>query len=175
MSVLVSIPAGERDKIRVFAMEPPAPGSRVLTLVEAAALLECPDLDIGRLDWIALDDLAPLGLALYLVEGQGAQAKQVEPETARLDALKGHVLVVPSAAFRGQAALLRPDARLALVGTFDVARPAVQFEPLPAEGAKGVMASPANGGTDRRAMGMVALIALVAMLGFMGLMVWIAR
>lgn len=165
----------ERDKIRVFAMDPPDPGTPAMTLAEAAALLNCPDLDTERLDWIALSDLAPLGLALYLVEGQGAEAAQVEPETARLDGLKGHVLVVPSAAVRGDPALLRPDARLTLVGTFDVDRPAVRFEALPAGGAKGVIGSTAKGGSDRRAMGIVAMAALAAMLGFMAVMVWIAR
>ena len=138
MTVL-SIPAHDRDGVRVFAarLTPDELQSDKSRLV--ANLLGDPDLDPAYIEIFDLAELSGVGLAGYLTEGLGVPAPALAADRARLEALKGPVLILLSKALHGRKVTLTPDPRLTLVGTYAEDRPLVHFEPLPTTAAKGFL------------------------------------
>ncbi len=126
----------------------------------------------------ALFEMADLGdqpFSQFLIQVEDLSQDQVLRDAARLDALRGQVLLVGSAAFEGRGVTLDLGDRLALIGTYDVVRNPVRFDPLPSEAAKGVLTPPPDlAKTNRRMMGLVSTITLLLMLGLVALMIWIA-
>lgn len=149
-----------------------------------------------------LANLAGLGLAEYLITGNGIPEAQVVPDRARLDALQGHVLILFEAAISDWPVTLNPDPRLTLIGSYAEETPPVQFEPLPDADAKGSLGAaiaapdaqqpgvadplpapqfdtaepppPAQKYSNARMSGMVATFALLVMFAMVGLLIWIA-
>lgn len=121
MSDALTVPPGETGKVRVFALNMPAEQVNFLHEPGAVAdILGVDRLDTAHVDIFALRDLEELGLPGYLIEGCDVPAVQIAPDRARLKALRGHVLVVHSRAFDGQAENLAPAAALDLVAIYDV-------------------------------------------------------
>ncbi len=134
--------------------------------------------DLADSDFVEVfhtDDISAIGLATYLVEGNGAAEAQIEADRARLDALHGHVVIVLSAAFGGQATTLRPDPRLTLVGCYTEPPPAPVL-PLPQyDSAKGIIAGPPVKVVSDAAMGgRVAAVVLLLLFLFVMAFVWMA-
>ena len=98
-----------------------------------------PDLDPAYIEIFDLAELSGVGLAGYLTEGLGVPAPALAADRARLEALKGPVLILLSKALHGRKVTLTPDPRLTLVGTYAEDRPPVHFEPLPTTAAKGIL------------------------------------
>ena len=124
---------------------------------------------------IRLKDLEDYGLDQYLITGAGLPKSEVAAHSVALNALKGHVLLVMSAAFEGyeQELSIKPPLRHVL--TLHEDRPQVKFEPLPSESAKGNFETkPGKAKSDARMSGMVATVALLVMFALVGLMIWIA-
>lgn len=69
-----------------------------------------------QIDIFPVSDLEDLGLYGYLNEGCGVSEDQLD--RAALDAVEGWVLVLRSAAFSGQGAMLEPDPRVHLIGLY---------------------------------------------------------
>jgi len=114
---------------------------------------------------VDIADLEGVGLARFLIEGDGASEAQIAADQPRLDALQGQVMVVASGAFDPAGARLNPDAAVTLVGVYREDVPGVRFEPLPDAGARGVLTPPALPAgpvsKDHRPALYVALAALV--------------
>ncbi|SFU03666.1 hypothetical protein [Sedimentitalea nanhaiensis] len=105
MSEVLTIPAGETGKVRVFALDVPPEQARFLTEPGAVEqMLDSGPLAAPHVEVFPLSDLDELGLTGYLIEGCGIPAGQITPDRARLQALKGHVLLIFSGAFGGRAA-----------------------------------------------------------------------
>ena len=135
----LTIPAHDRDGIRVFtARLTPDDLQRDKSRL-AADLLGDPDLDPAFVEIFDLADLSSVGLAGYLTEGLGVPASTLAADRARLATLKGPVLILLSKALHGRAVTLRPDPRLTLVGTYAEDHPPVHFEPLPTTAARGTL------------------------------------
>ncbi|MBL9057802.1 MAG: hypothetical protein JNJ84_16165 [Rhodobacteraceae bacterium] len=159
------LPEGERHVLRVFALHLPAAD---LTRLRGnadllAALLGVEALDPSGVEVFDLADLAGLGLAAYLVEGNGAAEGQIAADRDRLDALTGAVLILHSAAFDGRATRLHPDPRLRLIGTYGEDLPPMRFEPLPDAAARGLLPQGRPVTTDmRRAARITAALLFLA-------------
>lgn len=135
----LTIPAHDRDGVRVFTARLTPDDLQRDKARLAAELLGDPDLDPAFLEIFDLADLSGVGLSGYLTEGLGVPAAAVT-DPARLDALKGPVLILLSKALHGRSVTLTPDPRLTLVGTYAEERPPVHFEPLPTAAAQGTLA-----------------------------------
>lgn len=79
--------------------------------------LGVPHLDEQHVQILALSDLGELGLTGYMREGLGIETADLQANAARLDALEGHVAVVASAAFIGDA-VITPKPPVSLVGAY---------------------------------------------------------
>jgi hypothetical protein len=116
----ITVAAGERRVVRVFALDLPA--AQLAFLREEpnaiADMLGGGPLDPDHVDLIRLRDLDDLGLAGYLSEGCDVDAADLAAQRDRIEALTGHVLVVLSRAFSGEARMLQPKPGVTLAARF---------------------------------------------------------
>ncbi|MAU52055.1 MAG: hypothetical protein CMN17_06670 [Roseovarius sp.] len=169
MSVTLDIPAQEAHVLRVFAVTDPA-------LSDAAAItaLGAESLEPEQVEVFDLGDLGDMPLSAYLAEGQGISAGALAPMRAQLDGLTGRVLLLPSRAFGGRAQRLSVGAGLRLVGRFEEESAPVQFDPLPAGGAEGVVA-PKGAVPKGRGARLAALVFFLGLAVLAALVLWLAR
>lgn len=114
------VPAGEHGRVRVFALDMRPEQADFLREPGAVdQVLGLAGLDPAQSDVIRIADLEDLGLAGYLTEGCGLPEEQIAPDRDRLAALDGHVLVLRSRAFGGQAAVIAPAPEVRLIATYD--------------------------------------------------------
>lgn len=143
----VEIPTGERGVVRVFRADMSGDQAAAFNRQNGTwplrDALGAADLQRDKLAFFPVSDLTGLGLAGYLHEGQGVATEQIDPIRDWLNALTGHVLVLPSSALGDQAQVLHVGAPLSLVATLAEDRPPVVFEDLPSAGADGGLAPPA--------------------------------
>lgn len=170
----LTIPAHDRDGVRIFAARLTPDDLKRDKSRLAADLLGDPDLDPAFVEIFDLADLSDVGLAGYLTDGLGVPAPALAPDRARLETLTGPVLILLSKALHGRAVTLTPDPRLTLVGTYAEDRPPVHFEPLPTAAAKGTLTPglPSDRTPQRPASAFLLLglaLALVA-----GVALWLA-
>jgi len=170
MSERFEVLATEHGMVRLFAVDLP---KDEIAGLDVAASLGVGRLDPERFELFALDDLKGLGLAGYMHEGLGIS--RAELDVARLDALEGHVLILRSAAFGGQAVVLTPRAPLRWIGTYAEETAPVQFTPLPAASAQGVVTPTGKAPPSDAAMsGRIATLALLVIFALTALVVWVA-
>lgn len=137
MSDPLTVAAGERGLVRLFALDLPHEQAEFLREPGATQqLLGASDLDDSQIDVIRINDLEELGLSGYLVIGLGVPEDQIRADEAMLDGLKGYVLAVRSKAFKGQACDLTPDPRLDLIATYREKGADWGGAPMTAESAK---------------------------------------
>ncbi|WP_171209016.1 MULTISPECIES: hypothetical protein [unclassified Ruegeria] len=107
----------ERGVLRMFALDmPPEEAKFQRELGAADQMLGIVGLAADQIDVFPVSDLEDMGLYGYLHEGCGVSLDQLD-RTA-LEAVKGWVMVVRSAAFGGRALRLEPDPRVHLVGLY---------------------------------------------------------
>lgn len=135
----LTIPAHDRDGVRVFTARLPPDDLKRDKARLAAELLGDADLDPAFVEIFDLADLSGLGLPGYLAEGLGVPDSALAADRARLGAVTGPVLILLSKALHGRAVTLIPDPRLTLVGSYVEEHPAVHFEPLPTAAAEGIL------------------------------------
>lgn len=116
----LEVRANERRVVRVFALDVPPEQIRFLRDEPAAIadMLGLAEIDPDHVDLIKLSDLDEYGLGGYLTEGCDVEEDDFKPLADRLKTLKGHVLVVLSRAFSGNAMTLAPKPGLRLVASF---------------------------------------------------------
>jgi hypothetical protein len=150
MTEPVVVPANETGKVRLYALNLPA--ERVASMRDPGALdrlLGVLQVDPASVEIFSVDDLAGLGVAGYLAEGCGIPQDQIDPDRARLQTMKGHVMLVLSRAFGGRAVTLNPAAELDLVGTYSERPVDWSTTPIPTESARKRVGSP-HSPRDRR-------------------------
>ena len=185
----IPIPSNERHTLRVFALDMTAPEVAVLRdtdtvpepgqvvphlRADAAALLLGVPVDVAQIDLFHSDDITAIGLAAYLTQGNAVAEAQIAVDAAMLDACQGYVMAVRSQAFGGRAALLHAHPKARLLGTYTEDTPAIRFEPLPTQAAKGVLTGGRAPKSDARIGGMVATFVLLFLAALTTLMIWIA-
>lgn len=135
-----------------------------------AALFGLDNIDPTRVELVDTADLGEVGLAAYLIEGDSAAEGQIAADRTRLDAVRGLVVTVPSAAFVARPVTLRPAPGMTLIGSYTEDVPPVRFDPLPDASARGsakdaVGRSMATGAPERRRRtGLLIGVALLAAL-----------
>ena len=155
----LEVRASERRVVRVFALDVPPEQIRFLREEPAAIadMLGLTEIDPDHVDLIKLSDLDEYGLGGYLTEGCDVKEDELSPFADRLNGLKGHVLVVLSRAFGGNALTLAPKPGLRLVASFGQAptdwnaRETLDIES--AKPATGPRTSPRQARTDARRIG----------------------
>ncbi len=120
MSARLTVPAGEIGVLRLFALDMPREQIRFLRDEPGALddLLGVTGIDPDHVEIFAVADLEELGLPGYLREGHAIPGDQIDPDHARLAAQRGHVMVLHSRAFGGQAITLTPADTLIPLGTY---------------------------------------------------------
>lgn len=180
MSERFTVKANERGIVRLFAVDLPAEEIRRFQTETDAGwplreALGATELDLEHVELFPVSDLTGLGLAGYMVEGLGIAEADVAEDRARLEALKGHVLVLVSKAFGGVDQQITPRTPLKWIGTYVEERAPVQFRPLPDAAAEGEVAGPAKAPPSNAAIsGRVAMIALLVIFALVVLMIWVA-
>lgn len=133
MADRMEIKEGERRRVRLFAIDLPEPEVADFARPDPDTdswplrdALGAQRLDPEGVEILRVADLQGLGLAGYLTEGQGMDAREVDEMRPQLDRVSGYVAVVTSRAFEGRAQVLTPRTPLRWIGTF-----AEQFNPAP--------------------------------------------
>ncbi len=119
--------------------------------------------------------LADIGLAAYLVEGEGARAEAVSVDKTRLDKVRKPVMLLLPGALTEPAAL-RVAPPLTHLGEYPLLEGRPAEDPIRTSSAEGLIAGTPpradDPATDRRASGYVALIAVAVAL-VVALIVWL--
>lgn len=189
MTAPIHIAANERHTLRVFALDlaaaevaalrdadvVPAPGQVVPPLrADAAVLLLGVAVDVAQVDVFHSDDVAAIGLAAYLIEGNAVAEAQIAADAAMLDAYEGYILTVRAQAFGGRAVVLAPAPTVRLMGTYNEEVPPVRFDALPTASAQGVLGGGRAPKSDARIGGMVATFVLLFLFALTAMLIWIA-
>ncbi|WP_122072607.1 hypothetical protein [Pseudophaeobacter sp. EL27] len=119
MTDVLEIPAGERGVIRIFDLDMAPEQARFLREPGALAqVLGIGEIDLDHVEIFPVSDLEELGLAGYLTQGCGIAEAEIAPDRAPLSALEGHVLLLRSRAFGGQAARLTPASQITHIANY---------------------------------------------------------
>ncbi|MFD1509462.1 hypothetical protein [Lacimonas salitolerans] len=183
MTDRMEISATEAGLVRVFAID--LPDDRIDDL----GTPDAPDVDAIRqalgatalspqhVDLLRLADLGEMGLDGYLVDGLGVAEPDIASDRTRLRGLRGHALVLPSAALMDTAQTLTPRGPLRWVGTYAEPRATTDFTPLRSQAAQDTADAQAPRKpppSDAAMSGRVATIVLLVLFALVAVMVWIA-
>ncbi|MCF2904734.1 hypothetical protein L0666_07025 [Octadecabacter sp. CECT 8868] len=116
-------------------------------------------------------DLADMGLAQYMITGNGVAEADIEPYRELLDGITGYVVMVATSAFGGVEQTLVPVAPLRYIAAFKEDGMEVTFEPLPNPDPQAVIedAPLKKKPSDAAMSGRIATIALLVM----AVLVWV--
>jgi hypothetical protein len=172
MTSHINIPPAERHTVRVFTLAVLLDDLHRLRADPAAiaAMLGTPEINPHYIDVFDVNDIAAIGLAQYLIDGNGVAEPQITADKPTLDAIRGPVLILTSGAASGT---LTPSPQLTLIGTYAEDTPPIIFEPLPTDSASGLTGQGKAPMSDARIGGMVATIALIVLFAVTGLFIWI--
>ncbi len=182
MSDQIRIPANEHGVVRLFALDlPEAEAEAFAAPAETgpwplAEAMQAAHLEPDHVALLRLDDLEGIGLAGYLTDGLGLAPEEVAESRPLLDPLKGHVVIVTSPAFGGQAQELVIRRPLRHVATWREAESVPPMDKLRSdsaqgrlEGAAGLASAPKQGRwATLLLLGILALLALGMLLAFVG-------
>lgn len=173
MSDVMQVPEHESGQVRLFAVDLPAEEAEGWGTEEnVAGALGVAELPQRQWEYFPVAGLEGLGLAGYMEDGLGVDPTQLKVDLPRIGALKGHVLLVLSAAVRGQT--LRPRAPLRWMGTYGEPVAVAPLERLRSNSAEGGIDQPRKGPSDAAMSGRIATVAILVLLALVGVMVWIA-
>ena len=176
----LTLPPGERGKVRVFAIS--LPPDDLAAMDEAARLgwlrgaLGADELAPGATIF-AVTDLQDVGLLGYLRDGQGIDGAALAPDRAKLTALEGWVAVIPSSALAGAGSTLTLAPELTLIGTYAEDAPDWTGPPIETPSAAPYSAPPTAQKppmSDARIGGMVATAVLLFLAIFVVIFVWLS-
>lgn len=164
MSVL-DIPAGERDRTHVFALDLVEGQTLPLPPQDIERALGAESLDHAHVEQIAAADLTGVGLSGYLTEGLGLPTADVAPLREQLGRLD-HALLVHSRAFGGLAHSLIVTPPLRHLASLSQPDTPITLKPLQSDSARGVLGGPEGPAPEprRSSARRFALVLLVATL-----------
>jgi hypothetical protein len=113
----LTIPPGPERCVWVFAIDLPEDTAATFARAPLADALGVDHVESAHTEQIDADTFAEYGLSRYLSEGQGIAETSLAPDTAKLDALRGPLLLVFRPAL-GQGRL-SPRPPLQLIGRYD--------------------------------------------------------
>ncbi|MGB3247313.1 MAG: hypothetical protein WBB25_22490 [Sulfitobacter sp.] len=162
----------EQGLIRVFAVNRPASDVAQAIVASGAAglaadLLKCEIAQSG-LEFVAVADLAGIGLSGYLADGYAVPPDQLNAARSKLDALDGYVLLLFSSAFEGTGKTLAPGPDVTLIGTFGETQADMTARALKSEAAKAYSGTPRQTSvapSGKRAGGSLMVAATIVLAG----------
>ena len=129
-------------------------------------------LDEDFIEYFDVADLEGIGLTGYMTQGLGIADSEIAQDAARLSTLKGHVLIVFSAAFDGIGQTLNPRAPLRWIGTYTEEASKVSFPTLHSDAAKGTLAPPPPEQTNPHLTLLWAILALPVLALIVGTVIY---
>ena len=167
----LDIPVGPERTVWVFAIDLPKDQAEAFAKGPLAPALGVERLDAAQTEFLDADLFTDYGFANYLTEGQGVAEASVADDSARLDALRGPVLLV----FRpglGQGRL-SPQPPLRLIGRYDEtpSPPHIGMPIYDAE-ADRIAVPQKKRPSDAAMSGRVAMVVLILLAIFVTLFVW---
>ncbi len=166
MSDPFEVPSSERGVVRLFTTDLDAEGNAAITAENVHRLLgDNLDLDPSRVEVFPSTVIEEMGLSAYLSEGYGIPESDLRGTAAKLDRMKGLVILVASAAFKGQEATLAPADGIRFVGAYrepGMAPPKTMVVPEATEGNLSPNGADQPLATRRGSFLPVALLALLA-------------
>jgi hypothetical protein len=167
------INGSETDTLRLFKLD--LPREAVARFAEPASTGEWPlkyalgatTLREGFADVIDLRDLGAMTLSRYMAEAHGATGPDFHAARPQIDALTGHVVILPAQAFGGASQELTVANPLRWVGTFGEVKPTPGAGRIESDPTKGRPAgAPAPQGTgSSRPLGLIVIgVALLVLL-----------
>ena len=109
----LSVQTDEFGFLRIFALD----REEIVTQRGVANLIGAL-VDPEKVEVVDTKDVSALGLATYLVEGYGLDAEDIADETEALNAIDGHVVLIPTSAFGGEEVHLNPSPPLRFIGLY---------------------------------------------------------
>lgn len=143
MSTQMHIKSSEQGVIRVFHIDLPREAIERFTTQAGTGewplqyALGAKSLRSAFVEVINLRDLGEMPLSQYLVNAHDVSGPEFEQMRGRLDALEGHVLVLPSQAFNQTEQELSISSPLRWIGTFNEPKAATRGAPVKSDSAKG--------------------------------------
>ncbi|RVT82270.1 hypothetical protein DXV76_17495 [Rhodobacteraceae bacterium CCMM004] len=134
----LTVDADEWGTVRLFSLDADAPEAAALAQPAGPdaptlkRLLGADRIDATPVQAARVEDLEGLGLAGFMTEGLGIAPEAVAANRARIDAVRGVVVVVPAKALSGTAQTLEPQPPLRFVGLYreaDAAPPTPEIAP----------------------------------------------
>lgn len=180
MSAALSIAAGERGKLRVFALRPPLsdladPGAVIDALFAA---LGVDQLNAADIQIVAIADLEGMSLSAFLHQAYEVPRDQLTRNRALLDGAGGRVALLRSGAFGGRAVTLTlpPDGPARLLAILDEPGPGpVPLKPMTRPETGSMAAPPRPAKSEAAILGRVAMIALLVIFALTFVMILVAR
>lgn len=165
MSDPFEVPSSERGVVRLFTTDLDAEGNAAITAENVHRLLgENLDLDPSRIEVFPSTVIEEMGLSAYLSEGYGIPEEHLGGTAAKLDRMKGLVILVASAAFKGRQATLAPTDGIRFVGAYrepGMAPPKAMAVPESTEGHLSPVGSDQSLSTRPGSFWPIALLALL--------------
>ncbi|MGY9046913.1 hypothetical protein P775_22465 [Puniceibacterium antarcticum] len=165
--IQMTVPDHETGVLRIFVIDlPPETVDRFVT--EAATgewpvryALGASLLREAYVETVAIRDLGAMPLSTYLAEGYGLTGDDFRAARPQLDALKGHVLLLPSAALGRIEQHLKISPPLRWIGTFSEDTRPADLTPLRSKSAKGILSGgPAGGPASRGSSTLLKLLVM---------------
>lgn len=182
MSTILTVPANEHGRLRIFNFSPKQGEMDFLKpqdVIDGAAiaqLLACEPLDGSHIDLFRISDLDDMPLSGFLAQGAGVAETVLAPERASLDALEGAVLILYSGAFSGRATTLVPVDRMTPVTVLREDQAEINFQPLDSKSAQGQITAPSQPTSHTRSHPhltlLMALLALPVVVLIIGSILW---
>lgn len=176
----IEINGSDRTTLRVFHLDLPPEAVERFTVQAGTGewplkyALGAKTLRNGFVDVVDLRDLDKMGLSSYLAQAHNAAGADFKADRSVLDALTGHVVILPPQAFDNTSQTLTIAPQLRLIGTYGGAKPTPRGPKLRSASASGLTAQGDPGAPQRRGSlwtilaligaGIIALLLLAALL-----------
>ncbi|MFN4154834.1 MAG: hypothetical protein ACK4HF_09280 [Paracoccaceae bacterium] len=169
----LAIPVGPGRCVWVFAIDLPEDEATAFPRGPLAQALGVDQLDPSHIEQIDADTFTEFGLSRYLTEGQGISEASLGRDAAKLDALRGPLLLVFRPALKQ--GRLSPQPPLRLIGRYDEVPSPARTGLGGYDAATDTLDLPVKKRPSDAAMsGRVATVVLILLAIFVALFIWIA-
>ncbi|MGH1412667.1 MAG: aspartate carbamoyltransferase catalytic subunit [Pelagimonas sp.] len=176
----IEVNGSDNTTLRVFKLDLPAEAIERFTVQAGTGewplkyALGATTLRNGFVDVVDLRDLEKMRLSQYLADAYGLAGSDFKAERNQLDALTGHLVILPAQAFDNTSQTLTIAPQLRLIGTYNETAPKPRGPKLRSDGVKGLLGQGSADLPDRSTspflklalvgLGILALLILAAIL-----------
>ncbi len=164
----IDVNGSDRSTLRVFQLDLPAEAVERFTVQAGTGewplkyALGATTLRNGFVDVVDIRDLEKMSVSKYLAEAHSAAGEDFKADRSRLDALTGHLVILPAQAFDNTSQTLTIAPQLRLIGSYAEEAAATRGPKLRSASAKGLTGQGAPIDRENKT-------SLVVLLGLIGL------